>query len=316
MSDESENPSHEAEAGPPPADGESTPAESGRRKLPAGWLPKHGNPKAQAPVFVEEPPPPPAGNKRAWLLGLALVLVILAGASWVLFFRPASQPLPESPGSSAASPAPPSAEELRRLELHNLRSQLRSALNRREWEEIESHARRILEREPADGEAWHAMGWVFEKNRAWDEAAQAYGRAAEAGFLRPQVLLKRATMLRHLNRHKEALADLEESARLDPDTVVTSNLILICRIQAGHPEEVRTEVRNLEKIGLVGYSDRYLLGKAALELRDGDFSAAARSLSDFRARVPLPLFAALIQDSYFDPFRAEPALRPFLLLPE
>jgi tetratricopeptide (TPR) repeat protein len=322
--DESETPLDDA-AEPLEAERDAeVPAAAPPKKLPAGWQPGRAGAKAPQPVFVDEPDPnqspSPFADKRygpfrkqmALMAGVALAA---GGLFLILFwFRPPPQQAAMS--EKPAAPAPPSLspEELRQLELARLRSGLQDALAKRDWPAIETRARAILRSEPADGEAWHALGWFFEKHSAYEEAAQAYGKAVEADFLRPQALLKRAAMLRVQKRYAEALPDLEESARLDPDSVVTPNLLMICKIQAGKTEEVRTEVTGFDRVGIVANADRYLLGKAALALHDGDFSAAAQALAEFRSRVAPPLFAVLIQDPYFEPFRGQPAVQRFLLL--
>ena len=323
MFEESET-SNAGPGDPSGSESEETPASpSAPRKLPAGWQPGRSGAKAHQPVFVEEPDPhlnsSPFADKRygpfrKQMVFMAIVAIAFAGILLGLFlFRP----LPGPPSTFVASPPPSaprlSAEDLRQQELDQLRSQLQAALAKRDWPTIETVAREILEREPDDGEAWHALGWFFEKHSAYEEAAQAYGKAVEADFLRPQALLKRAAMRRLQKRPADALSDLEDSARLDPDSVVTPNLLMICKIEAGRVEEVRAEVRGFERVGLVANADRYLLGKAALQLHDGDFSAASRTLEEFRARVGLPLFAVLLQDPFFEPFRGQSVVQRFLL---
>jgi tetratricopeptide (TPR) repeat protein len=296
----------------------------GPRKLPAGWQPERAGAKAHQPVFVEEPDPTrnPSpfddiryGTFRKQVAFMASVAILAASLLLALYlFFPPPEQLPEEAPRPQSTPSL-SAAELRQLEIDRLRGQLQVALANRDWPEIERRAHELLQTQPGDGEAWHALGWIFEKNRAYEEAAQAYGKAADGDFLRPQTLLKRASMRRLQSRYAEALPDLEESARLDPDSVVTPNLLMICKIQAGKSAEVRAEVQNFERVGIVANSDRYLLGKAALELEDGNTKAAAQTLAEFRDQIAGPLYAVLTQDAFFNPYRSDPTLQSFLVIP-
>jgi len=304
-----------------------------RKKHPAGWLPERAGRKEPVHFFVEEPNPnaavSPFEDKRygafrkqmAWALGVGVVGTMLI--SILFWFRPTTlffeEPL-EAAAGEAPDPTPGpspglSPVQARQLQLDTLREQLRESQINRSWPTIDQLARAVLKMEPDDGEAWHALGWVLEKNGSHDEAAEAYGKAAKANFLRPQALLKRATMLRAQNKFPEAIKDMEESVRLDPDGVVAPNLLLVCKIQAGRAEEVRSEIKNFEMAGVIANADRYLLGKAALELHDGNFKAAAITLGEFRQQVSPALYAALVQDRFFDPFRSSPDVQFFLIIP-
>jgi tetratricopeptide (TPR) repeat protein len=207
------------------------------------------------------------------------------------------------------------AEQLRQKESEAVREQLRAALANRNWSEIDLISKQILQKEPADGEAWHAQGWVFEKDRSYAEAADAYGKAIKGGFLPPSCLIKRAAMNRRLGKSADAIADLEESIRLDREPIVTPNLLMVAQIEAGNADAVRNSIAAFEKVGIVANADRFLLGKAALEIHDGNFPKAANSLAALQSVVSRPLFAVLVQDSFFDPYRTNPDLGPYLIVP-
>jgi tetratricopeptide (TPR) repeat protein len=260
------------------------------------------------------------GQSRRQIALLAVVaLGALAGLVALYWF---GRPPPPETEMAAATPAPPptppptpSPEERRRQEIATLRDHLRTAVDGRDWASIPPRARALLDREPDDGEAWHALGWVQEKNGDAAAAVESYGRAIAGHFLPPNSRLKRAAMLRQLGRHDEAIADLEEAMRLDGESAIVPNLLLITQLQAGQVEAVRARLATYENIGLTANADRYLLAKAALALRDGDSAAAARTLSEYQALVPPALFTALLQDRFFDPYRSDPAMVRFLVGP-
>jgi tetratricopeptide (TPR) repeat protein len=248
--------------------------------------------------------------------GLAFCVLVVGVLFW-----PAKRETREEavvPPVQAATPTPPpvlTPEQIRLAQLEELRGQLRQAGEARDWEAIENAARQILVVEPKDGEAWHSVGWALERKEDAAGAAEAYGQAFDAGFLPAHTLLKRAAMNRLLKKYPEAISDLETSIRLDPESTISPSLLMITQIQAGRGDEVKSVVANYEKVGLSATADRYLLGKAALAMQEGDMPGAALALADFRGRVSPALFSILVQDRFFDPYRSEPALQPFLLLP-
>ena len=315
---EPENPEEEADSLPE------------RKKLPAGWKPEHANSKKPVHVFVDEPDPTVTpslfadkryeGFRRQMVLAAVVAVLFFIALGVLYWFRPLFFPFEELPVEE--TPPPPvekvpsfSAEELQQQELEAVRGQLRTALSERNWAEIDRQSKRILQREPADGEAWHAQGWVFEKNKAYAEALDAYSKAINAGFLPSSCLVKRATMYRRLGKFSEAVSDLEESLRLDQEPIVPPNLLMITQVQAGQADAVRKSIDAFEKMGIVANSDRYLLGKAALEIHDGNFPKAANSLAAFQSLVSPALFAVLVQDGFFDPYRSQPDLVPYLVIP-
>ena len=187
--------------------------------------------------------------RGAWTTALAALALGLAGY--------AAQGSPNLPGApkSAASLVPGEGAnlvELRRAILPGDQQRQNAMVtadgftHHEEYAEAATMLLGAVRDNPNDGEAWHALGWIFEKNGAYEDASQAYGKAIADDFLRPQALLKRATMLRLQKRYAEALPDMEESIRLDPDSVVAPNLLMIGKIQAGKTEEVRSEVLNFD----------------------------------------------------------------------
>lgn len=256
-------------------------------------------------------------KQMAWAVaGLGLVVVLVGVVIWLdLTDSPDSEEVAISAPAEPLPPRPPSPEEIRAARLADLRGRLQRALQGREWAQIDLLAGEILAIDPLDGEAWHARGWVQERNADIDGAIDSYGKAIDAGFLPPHPLLKRAAMYRLKGKYPEAIQDLEQAIRLDSASAVAPNLLLITQIQSGQAESVRHTVQTFEKAGVVANADRYLLGKAALALQDGNINAAAESLAAFRSIVPQPLFSVLMQDRFFDPYRSNPALQPFLFIP-
>lgn len=248
-------------------------------------------------------------------LGLAFILVGL-----LFWFEQTGPPGPEAGEAVTAAPSPvfpppPSPEEIQAAQLAKPRHALQQALQGRDWEQIDVQAGQILAVDPLDGEAWHARGWVQERNSDIDGAIDSYGKALDAQFLPSHTLLKRAAMYRLKGEYPEAIQDLERSIQRDSASAVAPNLLLITQIQNGQVETVRRTVKTFEQAGVVANADRYLLGKAALALQDGDFKAAVESLTAFQLTVPQPLFSVLMQDRFFDPYRSNPALQSFLLIP-
>ncbi len=258
------------------------------------------------------------GFRKQMAFAGAAFLILAVGLT--LLFWPREVPVmaelpPPAPLPTPTPPPPLTAERIRQAQLEERRWQLQRAVGERNWPEIEPRAQQVLEMEPGDGEAWHAIGWVQEKNGDAVAAAESYGKAITAGFLPAHSHLKRAAMYRRLGKYAEAIRDLEESARLDPESTISPNLLLICQIQAGQPDSARSAVAGFEQAGLVANADRYLLGKAAVLLHQGDFPKAAQALADFQSRVPAPLFAVLAQDRFFDPYRSNPTVQQFLVIP-
>lgn len=317
-------------ADPPRADpaAEEPPAESTGAETEGAAA---GKIQAKPPKLVfrdelEEPAPPSLFEDKRYgsfrrqmafaAAGLALCLLVVGVLLWPA--KPQAREETGAVASPSALPTPPptlTPEQIRLARLEELRGVLRAAGDARDWAAIEDAARQIVVVEPEDGEAWHSIGWTLERKNDPAGAAEAYGKASEAGFLPAHTLLKRAAMYRLLKKYPEAIADLEQSIRLDPESTVSPSLLMITQIQAGREDEVRRAVAGYERIGLSTTADQYLLGKAALAMQAGDMPGAAQALEDFRGRLSPELFSVLVQDRFFDPYRSEPALQRFLLLP-
>lgn len=335
MAPEPEDPSHPEPAPESEPEGaENDAAEEAsepRKKLPAGWAPARGDRKKPVPVFVDEPDPSVTPSLfadkryelfRKQMVWAAIVIVAFAGALSILFlffphpFAEEQETISSLPSPPPDAPeSPPTPEQQREREREATRARLQSALAARAWMQIDAEARAVLAFAPDDGEAWHALGWVQERNGDLDGALAAYGKAIDAQFLPSHTHLKRASIHRAKGHFAEAIRDLEASIRLDPSGTVAPNLLLITRLQNGDTPAVRRTIGTFESSGVVANADQFLLAKAALALQDGDPAAAARALTALRASIPPALFATLMQDRFFDPYRTEPELQAFLIAP-
>jgi len=126
-------------------------------------------------------------------------------------------------------------------------------------------------------------------------------------FLRARVLRKRGELA-------AAILDLEEASKGDPGSIGMSNLLMIFKIQAGREDEVRLMVANYAAVGIKNQADLWLLGAAALALKEGNIPRADASLGGFQAMVDPQLFSELIGDSFFDPYRDNIALIDYFSL--
>lgn len=297
-----------------------------RKKLPAGWRPEHANRKDPVHIFVEEPDPnaatSPFGDKRygtfriqmtvaAVVIVLAVVIFPILFTFFPLFDEPEDAGVAEA--SIPASATGLSPEQARKIQLDTLRGQLQESVGTGNWPAIEQLAGAVLKMEPADGEAWNYIALMDEKGGKLQEALEAHTKAIDAQFVPSFSLLRRAAIYRQLGNYPAAIADLQESARLDPQSIAVPNLLLICQIQAGQVDTARKAVEGFEAAGLESTAQQYLLGKAALALHDGDPLKAAAIFNQFHGLVPPEVFAELLQDPFFVPYRNEVALLPFYI---
>lgn len=325
LPDESEQIKEEPGDSSEPEQTEDSTAEP--KKQPAGWLPERPNRKKPVPFFVEEPDreaaTSPFLDKRyetyrkqmAVGLGVAVLCVVLFSVlfwfrSETLFFESPVEPVVDS---SAVAAAGLTAEQSRQLRLDTLREQLQESAAARNWSAVDQLANAVLKMEPADGEAWNFIALMNEKNSKTQEALEAYTKVIDAKFVPSFALMRRAAMHRLLGNYPAAIADLQEAARQDPQSIAVPNLILIYQIQAGEAKEARKVVDRFDVAGLESMASQYLLGKAALALHDGDTAKAAALFTQFQAMVPPEIFSELIEDPFFTPYRNEVALLPFYL---
>lgn len=246
--------------------------------------------------------------------GFLLLVIVLT----VLFWPRAPQPIVETPfppHPPVPTPAPSlDPEQTRLVEIEKRHASLRQAGQDRNWPKIEEIARQVLQIAPTDGEAWNYLGWVLEKNGDVPRAIDAYGKAIEGGFIPSLLHLKRANMYRLAGRREDAVRDVDEAVRLDPDSIVAVNLQIIVLIEAGRADEARGKQKTFELVNGARDPGKYLLGAAALALHEGDVPKAANIFAQLRPLIVPQVFAQLLEDPYFAPYRNEPALLPFFLI--
>lgn len=251
---------------------------------------------------------------RALLIISILAVLVTAFGLTLLFWSYEESPaevVAFSPTPEPTPTPPPSPEELRLEKLKQLRIELGGAVNARDWAQMESLSRAILEVEPEDSGAWSHVGYAQENREEFSEALVSYGKAIEFSTSEPYYLYLRARLHRKKGDFPSALKDLEEASRRDPASVGMANLFLIFKIQAGEGEEVRQIVNTYEQTQIHAQSNLWLLGAAALAMQDGNFDRAARCLDAFQTVAGSAILAELLADPFFNPYRNEVLLLPF-----
>jgi tetratricopeptide (TPR) repeat protein len=252
---------------------------------------------------------------RALLIASILGVLVTAFGLTLLFWsydESPSDPLAVAPTPEPTPTPPPSPEEIRLAELKELRIELGSAVNVRDGAKMESLALAILEIEPGDSGAWSHVGYAEENREEFTEALESYGKAIAFNPNEPYYRYLRARLHRKLGDFPAAIRDLEEASRTDPASVGMANLLLIYKIQAGEVEQVRRIVDTYEQAQIHEQAGLWLLGAAALSLQDGNLKRAAHYIQAFHHIAGSPILAELLSDSFFDPYRDEVALHPYL----
>jgi len=209
---------------------------------------------------------------------------------------------------------PPSPEQIRQTEIEELRAELKEPIAQKSWDQIEVISKKILELDPEDIEGWRHLGWSQEQRGDLDGALVSYSEAISLPGGSPYNRFLRARVLRKRGELAAAILDLEEASKGDPGSIGMSNLLMIFKIQAGREDEVRLMVANYAAVGIKNQADLWLLGAAALALKEGNIPRADASLGGFQAMVDPQLFSELIGDSFFDPYRDNIALIDYFSL--
>ncbi len=251
---------------------------------------------------------------RALLIISILGVLVTAFGLTLLFWsydEAPAEPVAFAPTPEPTPTPPPSPEELRLAKLKDLRIELGRAVNDREAEKMESLSRAILEIEPEDSGAWSHIGYAQQNREEVDEALISYGKAIQFSESEPYYLYLRARLHRKMGNFPAAIKDLEEAGRRDPASVGMANLLLIYKIQAGEVEEVRQIVATYEKTQIHSQANLWLLGAAALSLQDGNFNQATRYFDAFENIAGPAIFAEILADPFFNPYRNEVQLLPY-----
>ena len=241
----------------------------------------------------------------------AIVVVTILG---FLIFS-SNQNQPEAVEFVAESAPTPSPEELRQIQISELRSELALAARAQNREKLEASALALLEVEPEDGEAWSHLGRVQESRGDTKEALASFTKAVEFSDQKAFNLYLRAKLLRAQGDLPSAVKDLEEAALADPSSVGISNSLMIFKIQNGGHDEIRFLVETYEKTGINRNAQFWLLGAAAIAMQDGNSVRASRCLEALKLTTSGPLFVEMLADTFFDSYRDEPGYREFFSRP-
>jgi tetratricopeptide (TPR) repeat protein len=198
---------------------------------------------------------------------------------------------------------PPSPEQILEAEIEELRREMKVPIAKRDWEQIEVLSKKILGLDPGDIEGWRHLGWSQEQRGDLDGALASYSEAISLPDSNPYNQFLRARVLRKKGDLDAAILDLEQALGGDPGSVGMSNLLMVYKLQAGRDAEVRSMVANYATVGIKNQADLWLLGAAALALKEGDIPRADASFGGFQAVVDPQLFSELLGDPFFDPYR-------------
>ncbi len=240
-------------------------------------------------------------------------IVIVSVLGFLIFGSNKTQPSVAEVVEAPTPTPPPSPEQLRQIQLTQLRTDLAWAATERDLEKLETTALAVLEMEPEDGEAWSHMGRLQEKRGETAEAISSFTKAVEFSNEKAFNLYLRARLLRTQGDLPAAVKDLEAAAQADPSSVGIANSLMIFKIQNGGQDEVRSLVEAYEQTGISRNAQFWLLGAAAIAMQDGNSVRATRCLEALKLTTAEPLFAELLADPFFDTYRQEPDLRAFFL---
>jgi len=248
---------------------------------------------------------------RALLIISILGILVTAFGLTLLFWS-----YDETPAESVAfvptqEPPLPNPEEVRLAKLKELRIELGQAVDERDAVKMESLSRAILEIAPEDSGAWSHVGYAQENREENSEALISYSKAVEFSKTEPYYVYLRARLHRKMGDFPAAIKDLEEAARRDPASVGMANLLLIFKIQAGEVENVRQIIATYEQAQIHAQAGLWLIGAAALSLKDGEFDRAARCFDAFENAAGPAILAELLADPFFIPYRDEVQLLPY-----
>lgn len=151
----------------------------------------------------------------------AIVVVIVLG---ILIFASTKKEAGVAQVVEAPTPTPPpSPEELRQIQINQLRIDMEWAVAAQDFEKLESVAIALLEIEPNDANAWSHLGRVQEKRGESAEALASFGKAIEFSEAKAFNLYLRARLLRTQGDLPAAVKDLEAAAQADPSSVGVAN---------------------------------------------------------------------------------------------
>ncbi|MEX1119061.1 MAG: tetratricopeptide repeat protein [Terrimicrobiaceae bacterium] len=242
------------------------------------------------------------------VVGAILVVIVLG-----VFVFGLNQKAPETAAviEESTSKPPPSPEELRQIQVNDLRGNLEQAAAEQNRMTLETAALALLELEPQSGEAWSHLGRVQQSRGETKEAITSFTKAIEFSQQKAFDLYLRAGLLRAQGDLPAAIQDLEQAAQIDPSSVGIANSVMIFKIQNGGQDEVRSLVEAYERTGIRRNAQFWLLGAAAVAMQDGNAVRATRCLEALQVLIAKPLLAELLADPFFDPYRDQPDFQAF-----
>jgi tetratricopeptide (TPR) repeat protein len=229
----------------------------------------------------------------------AVTVVVVLG--FLIFGSTEKQPI-SAEFVEAATP-PPSPEELRQIQINQLRNDMELAAAEQNREKLESVALALLEIAPESAEAWSHLGRVQQKKGETAEALASFTKAVDFSQDKAFNLFLRARLLRSQGDLAAAINDLEAAASADPSSVGVANTLMLLKIQNGNQAEVRSLVEAYEKSGINRNAQFWLLGAAAIAMQDGNSIRATRCLEALKLTMAEPLLFELLADPFFDPYR-------------
>jgi tetratricopeptide (TPR) repeat protein len=149
-------------------------------------------------------------------------------------------------------------------------------------------------------------GAIFFAQNKFTESAAAFEKAVAESPKDATLHLNLGEALRASGSPQEASQALQEALVLSPGNEIFATKLAFALIEANQAAAV------LEK-GLVKVSaGPLLIAKAAAAARQGELAQAAALLSAARKALPLPMYAGLVQDPIFRPYRDTAELKTLL----
>ena len=136
-------------------------------------------------------------------------------------------------------------------------------------DEAESQIRAILQRDPENGEAQYSLGLLLSEVERFEEAANAFGKAARLLPGRPRVLYNQGVLLQHLGMCGPAKKALKKAYRLaprDPDIV---NALALYHIYRSEWQEALSYAKRLAQLTPAAPGPPEMVKRIEAELKRG-----------------------------------------------
>lgn len=242
------------------------------------------------------------------------VFGIIAGpAALIWLFNHDAPPAYQPPFELADST--PAVSEPDKANLDAMQRDFDAAIEMRDFATAEQVGLRILEARPDSEKVVVQLGRMARDRGKFDEAIGIYDRAiAVQSPLLPYYIYQKTLVLRKMGRFAEAVAEIQRGIKIDPGNVGLNNCLMLAQLEAGNIQGVRDELKSYAMLESDGQKSLWLLGQAALALRDGDFEQARALIAEFQNHVPPSVCDTLLNDPFFDQYRSNPATISYLLV--